>query len=86
MVNGIKELIEEQVVIFPNPVSEILFIDPTKLNSPGLVIIRDVLGQIVFETEINGKTEIDLRDFKHGVFIIQLNYGEKTFCKKIFKK
>lgn len=82
---GMKELISKQVLIFPNPVSETLFIDPTKLNSPGLVVIKDVLGQIVFETEISGKTEIDLRSFEHGVFLIQLNFGEITFFQKIFK-
>ncbi len=74
IVNGIDELNAANISIYPNPSRGVFFIE---LDREFTLSVIDVTGKVVYTTEINAKTEVDLTDQKSGIYIIKLiNKGE----------
>jgi len=74
---------QERFKIFPNPVSEKLQIDFPKNTESVNIIIYDILGKQIIETEVNrDNNTIDLEYLPSGVYIAILqgqNQKENTF-------
>ena len=76
----------ENISIYPNPTKDILTIQlPGNLVQIPYVI-RDNIGRIVYEGFIEKETvELNLEDFKPGVYIFMLKVDNITFHRKIQK-
>lgn len=74
--------------IYPNPASDILNIKFQKAVSNGKLLIRNVNGQLVKESSLNGigNKQLSISDLPGGYYSIQIIDGsekyEKTFIKK----
>ncbi|WP_020529096.1 Kelch repeat-containing protein [Flexithrix dorotheae] len=70
-VTGINENILPEGVIYPNPASSFIQIDiPGNASYFG---IKDIHGKLLQQGSlINGKTKIDLKDFKPGIYFIDI--------------
>jgi len=90
---GINEVTKnetENVIIYPNPASEIVNIEFKKsLTDKVEVQLFDISGKLLFKQEIinKDKIEIDISHLKSGVYIIEIDY-ENGFSKrhKLIKK
>jgi len=73
----------EQILIYPNPVKEVLNIESTyPINE---IKIYNVLGVLVMEQQ-NPKYQINISNLPSGLFVVKLNTGQGTITKKIIKE
>ena len=84
---GIKEAIEVEYQIFPNPTSENITItyDPTIANDINLNIYN-IMGQNVLTKEIisnTGIVNLNISNLSEGTYLLNINNGEKSFYSKV---
>ena len=84
--------IEDESVHFdisPNPSSDIFNIAISGEELQGQFTVTNSIGKVVYvspQFKTTGyKTQVDLSDFEHGVYIIQFTSGEKQITKKLIK-
>ena len=70
--DGVEEIDNEEVVIYPNPVNDIVMIETHGRASLQNVIIYDVNGRKVLSTS---ESQIDISNLPNGIYFIKL--GEK---------
>ena len=72
--------------VFPNPVTEKIFIDELKPISRVLII--DVFGRLIFEKEIISQNinEIDLSKLQSGIYFMQISNKETKSVHKLIKQ
>jgi hypothetical protein len=71
--------------IFPNPFSEKFMIE-SEDNEQYSWEIRNVLGDVIMTSQLNGSDEVDLGGVPNGIYFVRL-YGDKTsFVRKIVKE
>jgi len=68
--------------IQPNPVKNILNVETTK---NGKVTIFNLIGNKVFESEIQDNLAINFSEFQNGVYFLNLNVGSKSYIEKVIK-
>lgn len=84
----VYELYESDLVtIYPNPAKNSILIDlnNTTNDSPGLISIVDVNGQLISTTKFgNMKTmSIDISDLSAGLYFLNVSYNNKFIRKKL---
>jgi hypothetical protein len=84
LANSISELGETSIVMYPNPASDIVFIEvPSYGNAQISYVLKDLLGkELKHENIIGRKAQISLQELPTAAYIIQVTYQEKV---KIFK-
>jgi hypothetical protein len=70
------------ILIYPNPVHTVLFIDGTYQNT--WITIMDNNGRILMDSELHDN-RIDISSLSDGVYIIRITAGGKTVIKKFVK-
>ena len=82
--NGTTNKIPE-VKLYPNPAfgGEVHIL--TKANADKHIIVYDVFGEVVLTDKISGKT-LDISRLVAGVYVIQVNEGQKTMTRKLVVK
>nr|WP_294894986.1 T9SS type A sorting domain-containing protein [uncultured Pedobacter sp.] len=87
--NFFKTAIKEDAVFagfsfYPNPVTTKLFVD---FNSRYDLSFTDLLGhQVLQQTDLQGKQEIDLSSLKRGLYLMKVNSNGKTAVRKLLLK
>jgi len=78
---------DEEVIIYPNPISDVLNITvPEEFIDGGLQIIN-INGKIVKSSKISDLTiSLSVQDLLPGVYTVIFNYKGKTEVRKIVKK
>lgn len=77
--------IEDKVIIYPNPVSNILHIESEYYFEPGTEIqITNTLGQVVYKTLF--KNEVDLTNLPSGLYFLRVSSKEKNYISKFIKE
>jgi hypothetical protein len=89
---GIKEFYQttfaNQLLVYPNPTSDNLFLsmDVNKFNNLNIRIFN-LFGQTIKSTTLSSMDEsIDVSNLKNGVYFIQLTLNEKTYTTKFIKQ
>ena len=82
-----KKNIENELVLYPNPVSNILNIK----NPDGMIFkslkINDVLGKTVYlDRYAEGKNTIDVSNLSSGMYLLSISSEDKTQHSKFYKK
>lgn len=79
---GYEDISQNDLVsIYPNPSSGIVNIEVENRNSQ--LKIFDINGKIIKEFEIENKTKLDLQGLEKGIYVIQLQSGDKIHTKKL---
>lgn len=72
----------ESLNIYPNPATDILTIKNAENFSS--IIIRDVLGDIVYKSEIlNGIDQIKCSEYQEGIYLLTLSNNKEIVTRKI---
>lgn len=75
-----------QVLIYPNPVSNKLFITTGLAGSKNMTVgIIDVAGKLVKEIA-SGDGTIDFNDIAKGYYVLKINTPDGVFIKKVVKE
>jgi Zn-dependent metalloprotease len=88
-INGIASIptnadsTDKQFKLYPNPVSQALNISLVGFEAQTYSVIN-MLGQKVLQGRY--KDVIDVKDLEAGIYMLQLNIGEKTKMKKFIKE
>jgi len=78
---GVNNIGIENILTFPNPVSDILYINsPSPISN---IKVYTILGKMVKKSF--DKNQVDLHNLIAGIYIVKLTIGEKIFIKKIIK-
>lgn len=75
--------LDKQFVMHPNPVDNMLNVDLIGFEAQTFVV-KNMLGQVVLKGRYT--SSIDVSDLQSGVYVLQLNIGEKTKVKRFVKK
>jgi hypothetical protein len=89
--NDVQEYIFEKTQVlraYPNPTNNILFVTlDLPVRSNGLLSIADVMGNMVYQTNINNKIadsfEIDMSQYSAGVYQVILNTDAGVSSQKV---
>lgn len=88
--NGMTDkLLMKHIEVYPNPATDILFIDFKLINIPNVSLeIYDVLGNKVFHnTSLKlPKNKLDLTLLSSGIYFLKLNLNGNSVMKKIVKQ
>tara|TARA_R110002049_G_scaffold151387_2_gene314968 strand:- start:957 stop:2324 length:1368 start_codon:yes stop_codon:yes gene_type:complete len=80
--------IAEAISVYPNPAVNQVSLDLTNETQVSTVRIVDITGSVVFQdNNVNGGAirEINVANFKNGLYFIQIQNGDNTQVKKLVK-
>ncbi len=76
---------EQQIKIYPNPVSEKVVIMNNE-NKELSIVLYNILGQVMFQQHvINTKNEIDMSGLPEGMYLIKIISADFSFEQKLNK-
>lgn len=81
--DGIEEIDNEGITIYPNPVDDIVMIDTHGRASLQNVIVYDINGRKVLLTS---ESQIDISNLPSGIYLMKIETLECVFYKKIIKE
>ncbi len=82
---NIKDLADNDFVIYPNPASNFIIIKNNSSKNFNLKIF-DLTGRIILTKDVSNYTEkIDLSEFTKGVYIIRISSNNKIYNSKFIK-
>lgn len=70
---------------WPNPVEDILTIEPGSITGNATTKIYTALGQLVHTAVLNGITQVDFSKYATGIYIVKVTDGEKVTTRRIIK-
>jgi len=83
---GIENAAADQLSIYPNPATDVLYIQsPSLIKS---IQIMDISGKLFIKQEpkITGDVPISVNELNQGLYLIKIETEEGTYTKKFFKK
>lgn len=84
---GIISQQKENVVLYPNPVKDVLNITTSELSAEKTIVIYSALGQKVLETKANSVTvSLPINKLNSGVYFCRINSGTQSITKTFIKQ
>jgi hypothetical protein len=82
---GISNQIKpNKILMYPNPVKDVIELDSTeKITS---VNIYSILGAFVKEIKVKNNSLVDVSNLSSGIYLIEINSGDKKITKKFIKE
>lgn len=85
ILSGIEDYESTSLVLFPNPVQDVLHIQCEK--QMGRIILFDIYGKKLQEKTIDGmQTDFSMRAYPAGIYILQIQSNNNFITKKILKE
>ncbi len=86
-ITDVKTLYPSNISIYPNPTSGTFTIENKSLT---YVIITDISGKIIFQSDIKGRTQdsqasiqIDLSGVRKGIYLLQIKTAKSIYAEKL---
>ena len=81
---GTEEFIAENISVYPNPTSEIIWVEDNTSFSVNNYSIYDISGRrILFNTFNASEKKVDVSNLNSGVYLLELVSSERKITKKI---
>jgi hypothetical protein len=74
---------EWNILIYPNPASNVVYIKNTNDTYPTIVTIMDINGKTVYQLSSTQNAEIDISHLQSGIYFIQLQNHEFMTTRKL---
>ncbi|UPT70316.1 MAG: T9SS type A sorting domain-containing protein [Flavobacterium sp. JAD_PAG50586_2] len=75
---------ENKFIVYPNPSNGLVTISTKRFQESAVVNVYDITGKKLLSEKINNEvTTFDLGYFTKGIYIIELNNGNKNFHQKL---
>lgn len=88
-ITNVANIASTDITIFPNPVSDLLFIGTAGKTVNGLIHLFDVTGKLLKTAPLNeNQNFMDIRDVNNGLYFITISdlFGHVLTTKKIIKQ
>lgn len=85
-VTDIEEKTGNIVSVYPNPVSDIVYIELPETNSGGTITVFDIRGRTCFSTIFDNNdpsVQLDVSALPSGLYVLQIKSGDNTFQAKL---
>lgn len=77
---------DKNIAVFPNPTSDVLYVDASFLASKAAIQLIDIMGNIILSKTIaSTKEELNITSLSKGVYFLIINSDNQTSIKKIIK-
>ena len=83
--NSIQNQTQLQFEIYPNPVIDVLYIQPAN-NDYYSVQIINLTGQTVFQTNANTALNLNFSNYNKGIYFVKIMENNQTFVQKFIHK
>jgi hypothetical protein len=85
---GVEEIaMEDQLNIYPNPVTDVLNVQWNNTTESANLTIRDLSGRLVLAERVaNGNAVLDLSNLSSGNYILELQLTDRTIRKQVVKQ
>jgi hypothetical protein len=85
---GVEEIaLEDQLNIYPNPVTDVLNVQWNNTNETANLSIRDLSGRLVLSERVaNGNAVLELSNLSSGNYILELQMTDRTIRKQVIKQ
>jgi len=85
-VNDLPELMDDMIAIYPNPADKTTTLS-LDYKVPVKIIIYDTTGNLISEFNMESQTrQIDVSDWKSGVYFVNIKSGDSFMVKKFIVK
>jgi len=81
-VSGFNNELQEQFEIYPNPVMDVLHINPVSSDNYQVQII-DITGKVIYKNTSNTHVDINFSHFKQGVYFVKITEDNKIYTQKL---
>lgn len=81
---GISDLVQNELIIAPNPSSGIFMLEG--LDQLSIISVHNAEGKQVYQITANRRVTIDLSEFSQGIYAIHCSQASGTCVKKIIKE
>lgn len=78
----------EGQIVYPNPVSDKLYVNTALIGNNAEILISDQLGKILYKKKLSAEkavSEIDFSNFKKGFYLVKVSNTEKTHTSFIIR-
>lgn len=83
---GINDIDLSGLKVYPNPAHNIINVESSSLHINCIQLV-DCKGRILYRTQkVKSKHEINISDFKSGVYILRITTNESVYTKEIIKR
>ena len=79
-VTDVEENADSKVQVYPNPTNGLLHIEGQGTMH---IIVRNLLGQKLIETEAKGNTTLDLSRFESGMYLVRIENEDGVMVQKV---
>lgn len=69
----------QQIVLYPNPTTDGFYIDVE--DEVNALTIYNISGCIVYQQQVSGKSYVDIRDLRNGIYFVQIKGNHITLIK-----
>jgi hypothetical protein len=85
---GIDTDISQDYKVYPNPAYDYVTIDMPKEQTNATIRVIDITGQIIKVEEIDRftKTDLNIRDFENGLYMIQIHSDQMHSVARVVKE
>lgn len=84
LTNVVTEIVTRSINLYPNPVNDILHIQLPGNNSR--ITMYDIVGNKVYDQQIQTDYELDMSNYKTGIYIFRAENAKGTITGKVIKK
>jgi hypothetical protein len=82
--------IADNVLVYPNPIQSIFYVDVPQTEEVATVTLMDIQGKVLQSRKLNvnddHKVQFNLEDSPLGMYFIEVNYGAERFRTKIARQ
>jgi hypothetical protein len=82
--NSENQVYKEVFNIFPVPTSNVLTIVPSHEFEYEIKII-DCFNRQIYKDKVYGQMDIDMKNYKSGIYMVYINHNQVYYCYKILK-
>lgn len=87
IINSSIDIISSSISIYPNPAIDKFTIEIPQMTEINTLTIYDINGQVIDKKRIKeNKTQIDISDYKNGMYFLKLNTGKMEIIRKLIKE
>jgi hypothetical protein len=81
LINTISELNKPEMKIYPNPATDVIFIENLQSETPDHIIMADITGRIVYQSSFSDR--IDVSHLPKGMYLLSVYTNTGKFVRKI---
>lgn len=63
-------VVESNLVIFPNPATNVLNVQVNENQFEGTLIITDISGRTIYKSDVTDNTTVDINNFNSGIYFV----------------